>query len=152
MSAIAPRRSSINEDLLRRRFSSSSEVAAYSNIRTSSLLGAVSESESLLLSAADEKNKAHIYGSVTEVVVAVQHAVLIASCCILLLITRNRCFEGGLYAVTYWQRQMVQLAAGQLLTILCSLRVPVSVVRDITLTFLHAGSLLHPVQASTLNT
>jgi MATE family multidrug resistance protein len=66
MSAIAPRRSSINEDLLRRRFSSSSEVAVYNNIRTSSLLGAVSESESLLLSAADE-NKAYIYGSVAEI-------------------------------------------------------------------------------------
>ena len=47
--AMTPRRSSINADLLRHRFSSSSEVAATAyNIRTSSQLGAVSESESLL--------------------------------------------------------------------------------------------------------
>ena len=94
----------------------------------------------------------------TEVVVAVQHAVLIASCCILRLITRNRIHVGVLCVLFYWQSKMVHLL--HLLHLhsfsyaVCKLhRVPVSVVRDIILTFLHAviSPLLHPVQASTLN-
>jgi MATE family multidrug resistance protein len=72
---MTPRRSSINAELLRHRFSSSSAegvaAACNNNIRTSSQLDAVSESESLLpvATANDEndKNNTHFYGSVAEI-------------------------------------------------------------------------------------
>mmetsp|Transcript_15516 Transcript_15516/g.31418 ORF Transcript_15516/g.31418 Transcript_15516/m.31418 type:complete len:612 (-) Transcript_15516:28-1863(-) len=72
--AMTPRRSSINADLLRHRFSSSSEVIA--DIRTSSQLGTVSESESLLLAENinddqakqnNNNNNTHHYGTVAEI-------------------------------------------------------------------------------------